>query len=111
MLLQLDSLLTDVLDLDIKEFDEVPENCLEDCLENFPKQDKAATSKADAVDLSERKADVSTYITAPICLDIARACSEEMLECAWEFAVLMSDLHPTNTMGVEGEIFIRVGTQ
>ena len=46
----------------------------EDCLENCPQYDKAATSKAEAVDLSEVLADVSTYITAPDCLDIASAC-------------------------------------
>ena len=46
----------------------------EDCLENCPRHDKAATSKAEAVDLSEVLADVSTYITAPDCLDIASAC-------------------------------------
>ena len=37
----------------------------EDCLENWPRQDKAATSKAEAADPSESLADVSTYITAP----------------------------------------------
>ena len=46
----------------------------EDCLKNCPQHDKAATSKAEAVDLSEVLADVSTYITAPDCLDIASAC-------------------------------------
>ena len=45
----------------------------EDCLENCPQHDKAATSKAEAVDLSEVLADVSTYITASTCLDIASA--------------------------------------
>ena len=83
----------------------------EDCLENWPRHDKAATSKAEATDPSESLADVSTYITAPDCFDIARACSEEMLKCAWEWTDLMSDLHPTNTMGVEGKVFIRLGTQ
>jgi hypothetical protein len=45
----------------------------EDCLENCPQHDKAATSKAEAEDLSEVLADVSTYIRAPDCLDIASA--------------------------------------
>ena len=96
-----------LVEFEIKDDDEITDDCLEKC----PKHAKAATSKAEVVDLPESLADVSTYITAPDCLDIARACSEEMLKCAWEWTDLMSDLHPTNTMGVEGKVFIRLGTQ
>ena len=45
----------------------------DDSLENCLWVDKAATSKAEAADLSEIFADVSTYMTAPQCLDIASA--------------------------------------
>ena len=83
----------------------------EDCLENCPMLDKAATSKAEAVDLSEVFADVSTYITAPHCLDIASAWSEDMFARADECTDLMSDLQPTNTMGVEGDTALIEGTQ
>ena len=83
----------------------------EDCLENCPMLDKAATSKAEAVDLSEVFADVSTYITAPHCFDIASACSEDMVAFLAEWTDLMSDLQPTNTIGVEGDIAVKVGIQ
>ena len=46
----------------------------EDFLDKCPRQAKAATSKAEFVDRFESFADVSTYITAPDCLDIASAC-------------------------------------
>ena len=56
----------------------------EDCLENCPRHDKAATSKAEAVDLSEVLADVSTYITAPDCLEIASSSWDDTQACACE---------------------------
>ena len=46
----------------------------EDCLKSCPWPANAATSKAEAEDLSDVFADVSTYMTAPQCLDIASAC-------------------------------------
>ena len=52
-----------VLDEEIIGDVEITENCLENC----PHHDNAATSKAEAVDLPEVLADVSTYITAPDC--------------------------------------------
>ena len=46
----------------------------EDFLDKCPRQAKAATSKAEFVDRFEVLADVSTYINAPHCLEIASAC-------------------------------------
>ena len=83
----------------------------DDCFEKCPMLDKAATSKAEAVDLSEVFAEVSTYITAPHCLDITSARSDDMAVRAGEFTDRMSDLQPTNTMGVEGKDALKAGTQ
>ena len=61
------------LGLDEEQLIEV-DKIIEDCIENCPRPAKAATSKSEAEDSSEVFADVSTYMTAPQCLDIASAC-------------------------------------
>ena len=83
----------------------------EDCLKSCPWPANAATSKAEAEDLSDVFADVSTYMTAPQYLDIASAFLDDILACGGEWTFLMSDLHPTNTRGVEGDDAVRDGTQ
>ena len=84
---------------------------IEDLFCKCTRQARAATSKAEFIDRCESFADVSTYITAPDCLEIASSSWDDTQACACEWTVPMSDLHPTNTMGVEGEVEVKVGTQ
>ena len=50
-------------------------------------------------------------MTATQCLDIASACLYDTQACAGGWTFLMSDVHPTNTRGVEGDDAFREGTQ
>ena len=67
LLAGLESALAEELNTEVVEGDD-------DFLDKCPRQAKAATSKAEFVDGFKILADVSTYITAPDCLDIASAC-------------------------------------
>ena len=53
------------------------EDMLEDCLENFPQQVLAASSKAALAELHESLDSVSTYMTASIFLQNERAMLED----------------------------------
>lgn len=70
-----------VVDLDLwpssGKVTEDEEDMMEDCLENCPPQVLAANSKAAVADLVDSLASVSTYITASIFLQKARAMLEE----------------------------------
>ena len=83
----------------------------ESCLEKCPWHAIDATSKAEDVDLLDVLADVSTYRTAPQCLDVASACLNEIEDDALQVEDLKSDLHPTNTIGIEGHEALNAGTQ
>ena len=92
--------------------------CGEGVGENWPKEIKAATSMAEETPRSEDLAEVSTYITAFICWDMASACCE--LTGAWPAlasvcrvcrSLRRSLWQPTSRMGVAGAWPLSSGTQ